>query len=383
MNKKVLMVCGQEIIKERNDGGKKCSYRNYELYKNVFGEENVYLIMYSNHADDKERNSHVLRMPSHKNKVSKLFDILKGNIFTYEAAENRTVEWIEKNEIDIVIFERSLYGSMMQKMRERGIPCELWIFVHNVEKQYFSNKMKNYPFMSFLPKTYHLLCRVMEKNEENAFALTDYIMVLTPRDRELIKKLYKRDSDLILPMTFYDYFNKNRVEQRKGKEKKNTILFIGSMFAPNYDGVKWFAEKVMPEMEDCIFQIVGKDFEKKRKELERKNVVVIGTADDLDEYYYSDSIMVMPIFYGDGMKIKTAEAMMYGKTILASDEALEGYDVEGVKGIYRCNTKEDFIGALRLAFQEDYRYREEVRELFLKKYCLDNQIEKCKKRWIV
>ena len=30
--KKVLVVCGQEIIEIRNDGGKKCSYRNYELY---------------------------------------------------------------------------------------------------------------------------------------------------------------------------------------------------------------------------------------------------------------------------------------------------------------------------------------------------------------
>ena len=31
-DEKVLIVCGQEIIKERNDGGKLCSYRNLELF---------------------------------------------------------------------------------------------------------------------------------------------------------------------------------------------------------------------------------------------------------------------------------------------------------------------------------------------------------------
>ena len=40
--KKVLIVCGQEIIKERNDGGKLCSYRNFQLFQQTFGKENVY-----------------------------------------------------------------------------------------------------------------------------------------------------------------------------------------------------------------------------------------------------------------------------------------------------------------------------------------------------
>ena len=48
MDKKVLIICGQEIILEQNDGGKKCSYRNFELFQQVFGVDNVYLIMFTN-----------------------------------------------------------------------------------------------------------------------------------------------------------------------------------------------------------------------------------------------------------------------------------------------------------------------------------------------
>ena len=76
--------------------------------------------------------------------------------------------------------------------------------------------------------------------------------------------------------------------------------------------------------------------------------------------------------------IKTAEAMMYGKTILASDEALEGYEVADVQGIYRCNTKEEYVKTIRLIEGKENYYSEMVRQLFLTKYCLDSQIIWCK-----
>lgn len=89
----------------------------------------------------------------------------------------------------------------------------------------------------------------------------------------------------------------------------------------------------------------------------------------------------MPIFYGDGMKIKTAEAMMYGKTILASDEALEGYEVKDIQGIYRCNTREEYLETIHMIERNENYYNKSVRNLFLSKYCLNNQIYECKRLW--
>ncbi len=54
--------------------------------------------------------------------------------------------------------------------------------------------------------------------------------------------------------------------------------------------------------------------------------------DKTDVYYYKHAAVILPIKYGAGMKVKTAEAMMYGRTIFASDEALEGYDGKGIEG---------------------------------------------------
>lgn len=38
--------------------------------------------------------------------------------------------------------------------------------------------------------------------------------------------------------------------------------------------------------------------------------------------------MVMPIFSGSGMKVKTAEALMYGKFLIGTKEAFEGYEID-------------------------------------------------------
>mgnify|MGYP002509885019 CR=1 FL=1 len=372
MAKKVLIVCGQEIICERNDGGKKCSFRNYDLFCKVFGNENVYLCMLTNYkAEDKEK---VFRLVAYKTTIERGINIARGALFTSVANEQKIISFIEKNCISIVVFERSMYGSLITKIKKQKLPCELWVFVHNVERRYFENKMKCHKILYSLP-----YWRIA-KSEKETFKYSDYIITLTLRDAQLINKLYGRNSDLILPMTFYDEFDDKKLF-KNGEQDTKELLFIGTMFAPNYEGIKWFVDYVMPELNGFHLVIVGKDFELKRTELESKNVRVVGTVESLDQYYYSNNIMIMPIFYGDGMKIKTAEAMMYGKTILASDEALEGYEVNDVQGIYRCNTREEYLETIHMIERNENYYNKSVRNLFLSKYCLNNQIYECKRLW--
>ncbi len=373
MEQRILIVCGQEIIQERNDGGKKCSYRNYELFQQVFGKENVYLCMLTNKYFDCEE--HIIRMLSYKTIIDRTVNILGGNLFTSAVNENKIVDLIEEHAIDIVVFERSMYGSIIKKIKKRNLHCRIWVFVHNIEKNYFENKVKHQSKLFYLPFL------KIAKSEKETFEYTDYIITLTHRDSDLLEEYYGRKGDLILPMTFSDCFDISKYKNNHDIKSKQ-IIFIGTMFPPNFDGIKWFVDNVMPELPEYNLQIIGKNFELKKSELERENVTIIGTVESLEEYYYADNIMVMPIFYGDGMKIKTAEAMMYGKTILASDEALEGYDVENVKGIFRCNDKNEFVATIKRIFSgNDYQYREEVRSLFLKSYCLDRQIETCRALW--
>lgn len=148
-------------------------------------------------------------------------------------------------------------------------------------------------------------------------------------------------------------------------------MFFGSLFQPNQLGIEWFMETVMTRLENITLNIVGKGFEKKRKDYEKyKNVRVIGSVEEPDEYYYRHAVVIMPIQYGAGMKVKTAEAMMYGRIILATDEALEGYEVENVEGICRCNMADEYITKINNIFSQQTipAYQTAVRDCFLEKY---------------
>ena len=103
---------------------------------------------------------------------------------------------------------------------------------------------------------------------------------------------------------------------------------------------------------------------------------MIGTVDDLAPYYYEADCVVIPIFYGDGMKVKTAEAMMYGKRILATKEALEGYVYQGVKGINRCETAIEFIEEISKLKKESITVCTEVRKNYLEYYDTSKMTQK-------
>ncbi len=357
--KKVLFVCGQEFILDQTDGGKKCSYRNFTMLQDVYGKKNAYAYIFTN--DFKDSDKFIRREKSHTSLLAKICDVFTLHAFSSAKQEKKLIDYVKQENFDIVFLERSLFGPLVKKLNSLNI--ETQIFVENIEKYYVWNKVKKQNPFLLLPFFF------VKLNENMTLKYADKIICLTDRDSKLVKKLYNRNVSAIIPMTFKDRFSEEKHIRVKIKKEK-ILLFIGSNFPPNYDGIKWFIENVMSELEDYTLLIVGKGFEKKSLELQKKNVKVIGTVQDLEQYYYTNYAMVMPILYGDGIKIKTAEAMMYGKIMFASDEALEGYELEGVDGIYRCNTSEEYVKNIRFVFRErtNMGYVDAVRKTFLEKY---------------
>ena len=190
------------------------------------------------------------------------------------------------------------------------------------------------------------------------------MICITKRDAERTLELYGRKANAIIPVSFHDRYEEKNINLLNGKE----LLFIGSLFPPNYDGIKWFVENVMSKLPNVHLTIVGKGFEKVKNELTRSNVSIVGTVNNLDEYYYKYPVIVMPIRYGKGMKVKTAEALMFAKIIIGSSEAFEGYDIQGCKGIYECNTAREFASSIEKVFANPIYVNEDARNLFLHKY---------------
>ena len=88
-------------------------------------------------------------------------------------------------------------------------------------------------------------------------------------------------------------------------------------------------------------------------------VHTIGTVSSLKEWYVDADLVVAPIFEGGGMKVKTAEALSYGKHFIGCTESLEGYwedmpDVIRDEKVFKCDTPQEFAKAIDRAAKSEY-----------------------------
>ena len=196
------------------------------------------------------------------------------------------------------------------------------------------------------------------------------------RDAKQILYIYKKNVAALLPTSFND-LGEAKKEEVLGEPK---YLFVGSDFFANIQGITWFVQEVMPYVEGKLF-IVGQGMEKAVSHLISDRVQVIGYVQSLKEWYAKVDIVVCPLFLGSGMKTKTAEAMMYGKAIVGTPEAFEGYDID-TRQVGGCGVlAQDMIKILndlghnKERLLECQRY---AREMFLKNYSMTSSIVEMK-----
>ena len=179
-------------------------------------------------------------------------------------------------------------------------------------------------------------------NEKYACKYSSKIICLNNRDAIDIQQEYDRQIEIQIPISLPDRFvpiNRIKVE--------DVILFVGSYFKPNIDGVMWFIMNVLPAIPYKLW-IVGHGMQQliDNNNVCRERIQVFSNVKDLSPFYQAAKCVIMPIFSGSGMKVKTAEALMFGKYILSTPEGLEGYDIPQ-SGYVECKTAEDFINQLQ------------------------------------
>ena len=358
--KKVLFLSGNNIFEAIGHGGTIVSKGNYDILTEAFGSENVYVLLLT--GDKFEKQEHITYIPKHKNKIEYFFNSLFLRGRCNRKKEKMILDYIKQESFDIIFFDGSLYGKILRRVNKRGI--KTIVFFHNVEKDFAHFIMKNNGYLYF---TQYLSAWY---NEKLSMAYGNKLITLNDRDSLQLKRYYGREAQLVVPVWHADKFNPQSDKTKDGMMHK-TLLFVGNAgLQANVDGITWFANEVMPHLPEFTLFIVGREFEKYSNLFTGSNINLIGTVAELDTYYYEAGAVVSPILYGAGMKTKTAEALMYGKVVFASDEALAGYQVEGVYGIWRCNTAEEYIRTIKEFWESGdiISAQTQVRNLFLNHY---------------
>lgn len=288
---------------------------------------------------------------------------------------------------DVVLLERSRLGFVAKSLKKRMPSCVVACPLENIEYDYVDGYFaKNRNFLSKLKIWLEKKCVL--RDEKDMFAYADQIFFLTNRDSSRACELYgfsKRK--LILPICV-----KNDVALHIVAGKK-TVVFVGSLdYGSNLDAVRWFVKDVwLPyysENDDVQLIIAGNN--PARELLEDvssvKNCVIKKNFANIADVIPVRSALVAPIRTGAGMKVKVADSLSMGLHVIASDEALVGYEeCESLsEAIYRANTADeiksaidcflkktpDELDAASLAQKTLYRkfYSYERSRLFVKKF---------------
>lgn len=247
----------------------------------------------------------------------------------------------EGTQSPVIFLPSSKMGKLCYKIKKAIPNSTILVFFHNIEKHYTQEELKNN--RNFKNKYFSY---IINKNELLSCKYGDYIIVLNERDNNLLYKYYKRNADLIAPITLTDKFNiiQKSYIKTSSYNQQLTILFVGSAFFANIEGIKWFIDNVFSQIKGCKLQIVGNNMDYYFQPSD--NIEVYGYVEDLSIFYYQCDFIISPILSGGGMKTKTAEALMYGCPIIGTREAFEGYNIDYSSVGYCCNNANEMIKAI-------------------------------------
>lgn len=340
------------------EGGEQCSQKNYNVLSQLVGEDNI--TTYYIHDENKKKT---------------VINYVKGILFFpfnyyFGLTPKRVNEIVGlAKSYDVVFIDRSVFGVLAKKLKVSGYKGRVISFFHNVEVPYFEAKLGNK-----LGK--RVLLRCVDHNDRYTCQYSDKTIAMNPRDDEELFARYGRKADMLIPVAFKDKYKREYYSEEM-TDTQPLCLFLGAYFPPNNEGIIWFVENVLPYV-NIRMKVVGKGMARlKAEEPSLQNIEVVSDAPDLLPYFEEADIMVLPIFKGSGMKVKTCESLMYGKNIIATDEAFVGYDVDYDRVGGKCNTAEEFIASIK-DFETNPRHRFNTysRQMFLEKYSEEAVMEK-------
>lgn len=154
--------------------------------------------------------------------------------------------------------------------------------------------------------------------------------------------------------------------------------FIGSIHKPNIRAVEQLIDiaKLIPNNIN-IYICGGVCDLLKNKELPN-NIYLLGKLDNLNDFYKSIDVILIPLECGTGVSIKTIEALSYSKTIISTSTGVRGLRMQDREDFILASDNQEFaksISFININRQELQKYSNNAYEVFCNNYSPEFQVK--------
>jgi glycosyltransferase involved in cell wall biosynthesis len=292
---------------------------------------------------------------------------------------NRTLkEILQENEINILQCENAWsIPHSLTVAKEMNIPviATLHDVVSDRTRQ-LNAVLKKPPLIS------RKINKMTDHFEKKAVNSTDFNVCVSEDDKNSFTKMGVDPNKLmVIPNgvdsnEFYPREKNHSLIAKLGLENANPILlFAGSEMYQNRIAVKDIITKIVPKAANVyknlrvlIVGTVSKYVNNLKQNFPKlsKHIIDLGFVDNLNQYYSIADIVLIPLRYGTGTKLKVVEAMAAGKCIISTEIGIKGIAVKKQNMVVIEDDMSKYVDHI-FEIMENYEYRKKLEKNARKK----------------
>jgi len=160
-----------------------------------------------------------------------------------------------------------------------------------------------------------------------------------------------RISGATAPVVVANGVDLNRYAFRKEPAASERVFFVGDLsWAPNAEGVRWFAREVWPSLSErrpqASVEVLGRRAPADLASFAGPRFVFAGEGGDTRPHWQQASIAVVPLLAGGGTRLKILEAAASGVPVVSTSVGAEGLSFVEGEEILRRDEPAAFAGAV-------------------------------------
>ncbi len=254
------------------------------------------------------------------------------------------IELLNTFEYDVIQIEGLYMMTYIHTIRKQS-KAMVAFRAHNVEHQIWkglSDHIKN-PLKKYYLKNLYKRILTFEKSFINQY---DVLIPITNNDLNFFHKAGNCKKIHTTPTGI----NIEKYDSEAITIDKNLFFHLGSLdWKPNTDGLLWFLNNiwtsVINKYSNITFNIAGRNAPDSfiEKLAAFKNIIYSGEVDNAFNMMIKNTIMIVPLFSGSGMRIKIIEGLAVGNIIICTSKAAEGIPVIHKQHLLIADSVEEFI----------------------------------------